>query len=114
MAFNPTIAERKMIEDAIERRHPGWKNTINSPEFVQWFGRQPCDVRDKLASSWEIQTVSDLLADFKRYMDRTRGVSSPRPVRDVTDWVDWNTDSVGVRPPRNRRRAALLLLRRRG
>lgn len=76
-------AERKRLED--ERRklqserehakvdavHPGWRQIVRSPQFDEWFNKQPAAIQN-LQNSSRAEDAIALIDAFKRDMKKTR------------------------------------------
>lgn len=63
---------------ALEARHPDWRNIAQSPDFAQWLAIQPPNIQG-LAESWDARETSVVLTLFKSEKAETTGQGSQKP-----------------------------------
>ena len=68
---------RLRAEMAIEVRHPGWQDRVQTPEFVGWLQRQPPEVQMLAAS----ESPRDAIRLLDLHNDATKAASSQRTQR---------------------------------
>lgn len=76
-AVSPDEINRLRAEFQVEVRHPGWQNTVQTPEFRGWLTRQPREVQ-MLAASESPQDATRLLDIFS---ETAKAVTSTRNQR---------------------------------
>ena len=68
---------RLRAEMAVEIRHPGWQDRVQTPEFVGWLQRQPREVQMLAASD----SPQDAVRLLDLHSDASKAVSSQRTQR---------------------------------
>jgi len=68
-------------EGYVERVHPGWKSTINTPEFVAWYQAQDRKIVEPL---WTSDYGADSVRLLDMYAARNKGQETPAQPDDVT------------------------------
>lgn len=71
---SPEEFHRMRAEMAVEVRHPGWQDRVQTPEFVGWLNRQPREVQMLAAS----ESPQDAVRLLDLHSDAMKSVSSQR------------------------------------
>jgi preprotein translocase subunit SecD len=74
---SPDEIQRLRAEMAVEVRHPGWQDRVQTPEFVGWLQRQPPEVQMLAAS----ESPRDAVRLLDLHSDAMKTVSSQRTQR---------------------------------
>lgn len=74
---SPDEIQRLRSEMAVEVRHPGWQDRVQTPEFVGWLQRQPPEVQMLAAS----ESPRDAVRLLDLHSDAMKTVSSQRTQR---------------------------------
>lgn len=74
---SPDEIQRLRSEMAVEVRHPGWQDRVQTPEFVGWLQRQPPEVQMLAAS----ESPRDAVRLLDLHTDAMKTVSSQRTQR---------------------------------
>jgi hypothetical protein len=74
-----TAREAAKRDAAIEEAHENWRDTMNSPEFKEWFGKQPADKQSKWWNSHSEHTIIKMLDTYESAQQQS-GASAPAPV----------------------------------
>lgn len=74
---SPQEIQRLRSEMAVEVRHPGWQDRVQTPEFVGWLQRQPREVQMLAAS----ESPQDAVRLLDLHSDATKSASSQRTQR---------------------------------
>ena len=74
---SPQEIQRLRAEMAVEVRHPGWQDRVQTPEFVGWLQRQPREVQMLAASD----SPQDAVRLLDLHSDATKSASSQRTQR---------------------------------
>ncbi len=69
--------QRLRAEMAVEVRHPGWQDRVQTPEFTGWLNRQPREVQMLAAS----ESPQDAVRLLDLHAEATKSVSSQRNQR---------------------------------
>lgn len=69
--------QRLRAEMAVEVRHPGWQDRVQTPEFTGWLNRQPREVQMLAAS----ESPQDAVRLLDLHSEATKAVSSQRNQR---------------------------------
>jgi hypothetical protein len=80
----PTAEIKETIENTreelmLEIHHPGWKKTVNTPEFESWFKTQPSDVQQK-ASSVKAEDAIEVLDSFGEHQKNDQVSKTPAQI----------------------------------
>ncbi len=68
--------------DVVESEHPGWRNTINAPQFRQWIDAQPLNVQmriEEMANSNNPLHAIRVLNAYKQTAARPAAQPAPQP-----------------------------------
>ena len=74
---SPQEIQRLRAEMAVEIRHPGWQDRVQTPEFVGWLQRQPREVQMLAASD----SPQDAVRLLDLHGEATKAVTSQRTQR---------------------------------
>ena len=74
---SPQEIQRLRAEMAVEIRHPGWQERVQTPEFVGWLQRQPREVQMLAASD----SPQDAVRLLDLHGEATKAVTSQRTQR---------------------------------
>ena len=61
---------KQMALERLEDQHPDWKNVIQTKQWNDWITRQPPEVQEQAANSWDVRFVAKLLSDHKASLTR--------------------------------------------
>jgi len=54
---NNRNTEEAIQSDLVERAHPGWKQTVTSPQFAAWLQGQPNEIKKLGESPWAVDAI---------------------------------------------------------
>jgi hypothetical protein len=98
----------EIAKDMVSLQHPGWEQTVKTPEFGTWLNTQPAEIKQK-CESWNIadavsvlkafsegrkgkKTAAEIAADRKERLTNSQTHSSPGRVRQSAKLPDDMTD----------------------
>lgn len=61
---------KQMALERLEDQHPDWKNVIQTKQWNDWISKQPPEVQEQAANSWDVRFVTKLLSDHKASLTR--------------------------------------------
>lgn len=94
----PTDPTMQHSYDIVERRFPGWKDTVNTSQFKQWLGTQSMDAQ-LLAESDDPVDAINLLAGFRDASRRQAPNPAPAPAPAPATRPKVRTAQPGTRAP---------------
>lgn len=85
-AVAQTEAQKSAMAE-VEKSHPQWRQTVQSPEFSNWLSRQPASLVKMATSSWDPTQVNVVLDLFARdvHSQPAKPVAPPAPPMTDTD-----------------------------
>lgn len=98
----------EIAKEMVSLQHPGWEQTVKTPEFSAWINSQPAEIKQK-CESWNIadavfvlnafgegkksKTAAEIAADRKERLTKSTTQSSPGRVRQSSKLPDDMTDA---------------------
>lgn len=60
------VVKEQLALEAADIHMPGWRETVNSPEFKTWLGTQPADYRDTILNTWRPSELNGSITKFNQ------------------------------------------------
>lgn len=78
---------KRILEDIVDRDHPGWREIVKQKAWAQWLSSKPESEQRLILDSWDPSVIGNALTDFKRsHRGITRNADiPPGPSRKITD-----------------------------
>ncbi len=61
---------KQMALERLEDQHADWKDVVKDQKWGQWISKQPPEVQEQAANSWDVRFVTKLLSDYKASLTR--------------------------------------------
>lgn len=61
---------KQMALERLEDQHADWKEVIKDQKWGQWISKQPPEIQEQAANSWDVRFVTKLLSDYKASLTR--------------------------------------------
>lgn len=101
-------ADQLFIGRTLDREHKGWREVVGQPdsqtEFRQWLDQKPEEEKKSILASWDADTLSGALTDFKKSKEKPATTATPKnevkpPPKQISRLEEAVTPKSQVKPP---------------